>query len=660
MAGSTAGSAGGVMTGGAGGAAIGGMAGSTAGAGGGGGMAGAAGTAGAGMTGLAGASGMSGAAGTAGSAGGTAGSASLCGTLGWGLNTMVAVAPGGASFALATSDGHVETRRWSDNTTLGINNGFYGATAIAYSPDGAFFAAATDQGVKIWRVSDSSLLATIPALAQAMNLALSNDASVVAGLVPLTGLVISRPAGLLTINVNARGVAVSPDGTAVAVVDITASGSKFAPYAYSDELWSTADGHSIFSLAGGTGSDNTTNPRVLFSRDGTLIAFGPGDAASGSAQTQVVRTSDGTIAASVSLAVTFDFSDDDVAVVAYAANWNALQIVRLSDGTVVRSIMVTGAVIAAGFETGTATPVAVVDARQSALQLLTDGAPTGTIPRVGYSSPIYSVAISPDGSRVIAGGNQLWDTSTSTVVGQFSGGRLRKQIASFSPDSVRLGVCEKNSVSVYQVKPTVNTTALFTIPVQADAVAFSPDGTLLVTGDVDDTAKLWNATNGTAGPILWSVSAGHTSSVESVGFSPDGTKVVTAAGDATIKVWSAADGTNIRTISTGQGSAGTVAFSPDGTKVLGVVGNNVDSWDVATGALAGSVSGDSLAVAATKLFAGDPMGHGIGRYDPSTLANLGPLPFSTASATLLSVTPSGSILASGGGSSPVVHLWCSP
>ena len=71
------------------------------------------------------------------------------------------------------------------------------------------------------------------------------------------------------------------------------------------------------------------------------------------------------------------------------------------------------------------------------------------------------------------------------------------------------------------------------------SVSFSPDGTRIVTGSWDQTAKVWDARTGT--PLL--DLKGHTGFVMSVSFSPDGTRIVTGSYDGTAKVWDARTGT---------------------------------------------------------------------------------------------------------------------
>ena len=64
------------------------------------------------------------------------------------------------------------------------------------------------------------------------------------------------------------------------------------------------------------------------------------------------------------------------------------------------------------------------------------------------------------------------------------------------------------------------------------SVAISPDGSKIVTGSDDKTAKIWNMADGSwiadlSGPH------GHTDEINSVAISPDGSKVVTGSKDHT-------------------------------------------------------------------------------------------------------------------------------
>ncbi len=69
-------------------------------------------------------------------------------------------------------------------------------------------------------------------------------------------------------------------------------------------------------------------------------------------------------------------------------------------------------------------------------------------------------------------------------------------------------------------------------------MAISPDGGTVLTGSVDNTARLWDAATGrTNRPPLR-----HADQVVSVAFSPDGATVLTGSDDRTARLWDAATG----------------------------------------------------------------------------------------------------------------------
>ena len=96
------------------------------------------------------------------------------------------------------------------------------------------------------------------------------------------------------------------------------------------------------------------------------------------------------------------------------------------------------------------------------------------------------------------------------------------------------------------------------------AVAFSPDGSKVLTGSSDNTARLWSASDGS--PIGQPMK--HSDWVLAVAFSPDGSKALTGSSDNTARLWSAADGSPIGQPMKHSGWVLAVAFSPDGSKVL--------------------------------------------------------------------------------------------
>ena len=97
-----------------------------------------------------------------------------------------------------------------------------------------------------------------------------------------------------------------------------------------------------------------------------------------------------------------------------------------------------------------------------------------------------------------------------------------------------------------------------------NTVAFSPDGSRVVTASSDGTARLWDAKTGASLLTL----KGHTNWVRAASFSPDGSRVVTASDDGTARLWDAKTGLPLITWADHQGAVNAAAFSPNGEQVV--------------------------------------------------------------------------------------------
>ncbi|PSB57669.1 NB-ARC domain-containing protein [Chamaesiphon polymorphus] len=111
-------------------------------------------------------------------------------------------------------------------------------------------------------------------------------------------------------------------------------------------------------------------------------------------------------------------------------------------------------------------------------------------------------------------------------------------------------------------------------------IAFSHDGKMLASASSDLTVKLWDPFDGSCLKTF----TGHHQRVRSIAFSPDSLTIASGSSDATIRLWDTRSGKCLKILSGHQSYIWAVAFSPDGTTIAsGSEDKSVRLWDLATG-----------------------------------------------------------------------------
>ena len=108
------------------------------------------------------------------------------------------------------------------------------------------------------------------------------------------------------------------------------------------------------------------------------------------------------------------------------------------------------------------------------------------------------------------------------------------------------------------------------------SVSWSPDSRYLVSGSLDRTIQVWNATSG---DIIW-LSRGHSQAVTSVAWSHDGRYIASGSDDETVQVWDAKYGTHLLTARGHTSNVHSVVWSPQDTYIAsGSMDGTVRIWD---------------------------------------------------------------------------------
>ncbi len=206
-------------------------------------------------------------------------------------------------------------------------------------------------------------------------------------------------------------------------------------------------------------------------------------------------------------------------------------------------------------------------------------------PSIGHANRITAVAISPNGTHGLSAGADsvliYWDLNTGEEIWRKDVNSPIRSIV-FSPNGqmAAFGNAQGN-ISIIDMTTATGTTVR-TITGRAGTVlslAFSADGTQLLSGTLRNSLMLWDVATGTQIQSF----VGHTASISSVALSADGQYALSGSFDSTIRLWNVNTGEQLAELrDEPEQQVNSVAFNSNSTRILSAdkVGT-VTVWDIA-------------------------------------------------------------------------------
>ena len=209
---------------------------------------------------------------------------------------------------------------------------------------------------------------------------------------------------------------------------------------------------------------------------------------------------------------------------------------------------------------------------------------------------IGQIRYSPDGTQLAVGssiGIWIYNAHTGKELNFLTGYTKWPNSIAYSSDGNTLasgGGMDTGTVCLWDPNTGAHKATLGVHEKFVTCIEFSPDGSILASGSVDETIQLWDVVSRKHKATL----AGHTGGHELMVFSPDGHTLASATDilwankgrdDKTIRLWDTKTGKHKATLTTDMSSIiNAIAFSPDGGTIASANGNNiVQLWDTTTG-----------------------------------------------------------------------------
>ena len=225
-------------------------------------------------------------------------------------------------------------------------------------------------------------------------------------------------------------------------------------------------------------------------------------------------------------------------------------------------------------------------------------------PITGHTHGVNCIILSQNDQTIVSGGVdgyiRMWDVKSHKQIGIFIGHLSGVEAVALSNDGKMMVSCNCEGLYIWDVKTkqqigrpllgyhdNININNIRT-------VAFSRDGTRIVSGGDDSTIRVWDVK---AQVQIDEPIGGNVNSMNSVAFSPDGTKIAGGGGEQTIRIWDVKEHKQIGKLLIGHsGAINSVSFSRDEKVVSSSDDNTICIWNAKTHEQTGQLIGHQFCV----------------------------------------------------------------
>lgn len=193
-------------------------------------------------------------------------------------------------------------------------------------------------------------------------------------------------------------------------------------------------------------------------------------------------------------------------------------------------------------------------------------------PQIGHTGPILCVTYSKDGkylaSADIGGAIKLWEISSGKELRSFHG--VDADFLAFSPDGSLIAASDEYALKIWEAA-----TGKERYSFEGGSILFTPDGRLLASVGQDKTARVWEVASGKK---LFSFSG------EFIALSPDGKTLASINRDKLVQLWEMKSGKELRSFSiTAKSIPYQLEYTPDGKNLIAVIGDILYLIDASSG-----------------------------------------------------------------------------